>query len=57
MKCHRCGVSMTIYVVDWDYCHDCTREMRVRAQQDRRMEAKRLRFRTSKDTTNWQPVA
>lgn len=45
MRCHRCGMDMVAYVVGWDYCLACTRDLKVREQQDRRFEANRREFR------------
>ena len=49
MKCHRCGESMTLYVVGDDYCPTCKREMRVREEQDARKVVRFDRFRVAKD--------
>jgi hypothetical protein len=53
MKCHRCGESMTLFVVGDDYCPACKREMQAREQADaRRVQFRVLpRFSRAKDLT------
>lgn len=51
MRCHRCGVEMTLYVVGDDYCRQCKAEMKVREEQDARRVVRFDRFRVSKDMT------
>ena len=51
MKCHRCGESMTLFVIGDDYCPACKREIRVRDEQEARKVVRFDRFRVAKDLT------
>lgn len=56
MRCHRCGIPMTLYVVGDDYCFQCKREVAKREAQDRQRTA-RARFSVVKEFRPWSPSA
>ena len=49
MKCHRCGETITLYVVGEDYCRPCVRDLARLAQQDAKRRVDR--FARAKDLT------
>lgn len=55
MKCHRCGESMTLFVVGDDYCPTCKRELAVIAEQEARRDKARARFSVVKELSPWSP--
>ena len=49
MKCHQCGVSITVYEVGKDYCRPCARRI---AERDAQYAKRHVdRFARAKDLT------
>ena len=57
MSCHRCGQPMTLYIVGWDYCPPCSRDIKTREAQDERRRTAKARFRVVKDFMPLYPGA
>ena len=49
MKCHRCGVELTLTIAGDDYCRRCKAEVKAREEQDAKRVLRSSRFRTAKD--------